>query len=314
MLSRLMMPLSNVSKHSQIFRLLALLAIVLTIVAFGLSRCGNFETEDPDRFIVSEYGKRLLVVDYSGNVKQTFDFDVRDTSWSPDGNQIAFADRQNNLGILEIESGKVTHLEVGTVTSFTQYLRWSPDGRQLAFISEPEQERWSVGLIQLTKPLGVTLSKSCDYECRDPNWLPDGSGLIYTEDLGVQSDDLVTRVRKLNIKTGAVNTLFSTNHGMTVMRLSPDGTQLAMVAHGEGGRYYLSDLNGQVQPLPLSAADFVCWVKDGGNLAFTGWVGGTTATFIYNLEHQTTRRLYPQSTLLSMFENPKPDALMLDCR
>lgn len=164
---------SSVSKRAQTFRLLALLVIILVIVAFGLSRCGNFETEDPDRFLVSEYGKRLLVVDYYGNVKQTFDLDVRDAGWSPDGNRIAYVDAQGNLGILGVESGHLTPLAVGAVTFNTMYLRWSPDGRYLAFISMPEAEHWVIGLIQLTEPPTVTLSKSCEYECLEPDWLPD---------------------------------------------------------------------------------------------------------------------------------------------
>ena len=309
------MPPSSVSKRAQMFRLLALLVITLVIVAFGLSRCGNFETEDPDRFLVSEYGKRLLVVDYSGNVKQTFDLDVRDAGWSPDGDRIAYVDAQGNLGILGVESGHLTPLAVGTVTFNTMYLRWSPDGRYLAFIGMPEAEHWVIGLIQLTEPPTVTLYKSCEYECLEPDWLPDGHSLIYAEDLGVQGEHLVTRVKKLDIKTGAVNTLFSTNHGMTAMRLSPDGTQLVLVAHGEHGAYYLSDLSGHLQSLPVSAADTLCWVSDGENLALTDWSSAPSlATFIYNLEQQAVRQLYPPRAILPVFEERSANFVMLDCR
>jgi Tol biopolymer transport system component len=308
---------ANASRRAQILLLVVLLVVTLSALAFGLSRCGSFETEAPDRFIIYERPGKLLIVDYAGNVKQTFDLSVVDASWSPDGKQIAFADQQNNLGLLNIDSSEITPLTLGTVTSNTQYLRWSPDGRHLAFISEPEREHWTVGLIQLTESPKVVLSIQCEYECRNLDWLHNGQSLIYAEGLGSHDYHLVARVRELDIKTSQVSTLFSVDHGINGMRISPDGTQLVLVAHGNGGAYSLSDLTGHEVQLPLYAGDDPCWVQDGENLAITRWAGEHTLkfdTFIYNIEWKTLRELYPPRAIFPIFEEQPPFNFMLDCR
>lgn len=314
-IAEIMIRPTKMSRRAEIIRLVMLSVVVLGLAAFGLSRCGNFETEDPDRFIVYERHGRFLIVNYNGNVKQTFDLDIADASWSPDGKRIAFADQQSNLGILEVESGQVTPLAVGTVISNTYYLRWSPDNRYLAFISEPEREHWIVGLIQLTEPPKVALSIPCEYKCRNLDWLRNGRSLIYAEGLGSHDFHLVARVRELDVETGEVGTLFSVDHGIDGMRVSPDGTQLVLVAHGNGGVYSLSDLKGNEVQLPLRAGDDPCWVRDGENLAFTYWTDAhTLGTFIYSIKWDATRQLYPQRSVFSIFEERPPDYLMVDCR
>src|SRR5690606_34228109 len=55
--------------------------------------------------------------------------------WSPDGRHIAYADKQQRLRIVNVDSAATTEVDRGRHDDITEY-RWSPDGRWLAYTLE----------------------------------------------------------------------------------------------------------------------------------------------------------------------------------
>jgi tricorn protease len=87
-----------------------------------------------------EYEVYVRAADGSGDERQltkgsrTWKFEPR---WSPDSRMLAFGDKNSQLYVLEVASGKVTTVDRGDYDDITWY-RWSPDSRWIAYTKSGE--------------------------------------------------------------------------------------------------------------------------------------------------------------------------------
>ncbi|MBZ5533877.1 MAG: S9 family peptidase [Acidobacteriia bacterium] len=116
---------------------------------------------------------------------------IGDSTWSPDGRQIAFISNisgRNNIWVVPAEGGWPTQL---TVSNQRQSgLSWSPKGRWIAYISDTDgNEQWDIFLVSPSNGQVVNLTGTPETSERDLAWSPDGERLAY----GVRPKDSPSR-------------------------------------------------------------------------------------------------------------------------
>ncbi len=95
--------------------------------------------------------------------------------WSPDGHHIAYADKQQRLRIVDVDSGDTKDVESSRHDDITEY-RWSPDGRWLAYTLENDAGLMQIWMYSLkdgsrtpvTEPTSSAFSPAFD---PDGRWL-----------------------------------------------------------------------------------------------------------------------------------------------
>jgi Tol biopolymer transport system component/DNA-binding winged helix-turn-helix (wHTH) protein len=151
-----------------------------------------------------------------------------DSSFSPDGNQVAFVIRNSeNSGIYTTVVGGEKSMRVTTHPG-DRAPRWSPDGRQLAFLRYTEQ-----GVAIYTVPvLGGTehrlYSSPAGIKSRTMDWSPDGKSLAITE---IAPDRIHTWIALLSLADSSTQRLTSPSdqEADCSPAFSPDGSTIAFV-------------------------------------------------------------------------------------
>ena len=151
---------------------------------------------------------------------------------SPDGKQIAFVQNSSgsaNLCLLTRETGdvrKLTSFDDGTLVYTPE---WSPDGSRLAVSVFGTDGDRDVALISAEGGALVVVAGSPATE-RDPSWMPDGKGLVFSSDLSGVFD-----LYHLELETGDVHKVTRVPGGALQPDISPDGKQVAFAHYGEKG-------------------------------------------------------------------------------
>jgi len=106
---------------------------------------------------------------------------IGDSTWSPDGKQIAFISNisgRNNLWLVPATGGWPTQLTISDQRQSQPV--WSPDGTWIAFISDHDgDEQWDVFLVSPKTGDVVNLTTSPESAEEEPAWSPDGRQLAY---------------------------------------------------------------------------------------------------------------------------------------
>lgn len=97
--------------------------------------------------------------------------------WSPDGRHIAYADKQQHLRIVDVDSGSTKDVDSSRHDDISEY-RWSPDGRWLAYTLEND-----AGLMQIwmysVKDGSRTAVTEATSSAFSPAFDPDGRWLYF---------------------------------------------------------------------------------------------------------------------------------------
>ena len=107
---------------------------------------------------------------------------IGDSSWSPDGKQVAFVSNitgRNNIWLVSSQSGWPTQLTVSNQRQAN--IAWSPKGRWIAYNSDYDgDEQWDLFLVSVTNGQVVNLTNTPDVSEEGAVWSPDGEKLAYS--------------------------------------------------------------------------------------------------------------------------------------
>src|SRR5437588_9371418 len=94
------------------------------------------------------------------------------TTWSPDGNSIAFTSNmsgRNNLWLVPAEGGFPVQLTVSDQRQSSA--AWSPDGKWIAYQSDYDgDEQWDIFLVSPKTGKVVTRTQRCEIAGAHPTW------------------------------------------------------------------------------------------------------------------------------------------------
>ena len=101
--------------------------------------------------------------------------------WSPDSKQLAFANSENGLEILDVDSGALTPVDTGTRGHLDTY-RWSPDSRWLVYeTNHPQTELPMLAAFSLADSSVTQLGDGTTFDY-NPAFSHDGKYLFFQSD------------------------------------------------------------------------------------------------------------------------------------
>ncbi len=210
-----------------------------------------------------------------------------DPSFSPDGNQIAFAwngGKGDNWDIYVKVIGTESVLRLTTNPAVDRAPAWSPDGRYIAFLRHTETEDG----IFLVPALGGPERKMNSprlgawWWAGDLGWSPDGKLLAFTEKIPGQED--LCRISVLSVegldKRAATSPPPSAYMGDEYPRFSPDGRTLAFLRHFNAGAVdicLVPAAGGEPKRLTYDNTGIrgFAWTPDGAHLIYSSSKAGT---------------------------------------
>lgn len=210
---------------------------------------------------------------------------VRDPAVSPDGATIAFIRNQDgttNIGLMNSNGTNVRYLTNNNDGTIYYTPRWSPDGRQLVFCVFRGNDR-DIGIIDVDSPTFVRVGGKkpakedtlafadstrftplihSDADERDPAWLPDGSGLVFSSDR-----EGIFNLYEYAFTTGEARRRSDVLGGAFQADVSPDGAHIVYAGY-HADNYSLYTLDRTTAPnepvsTPAVARDYNGILRDG---------------------------------------------------
>jgi len=207
------------------------------------------------------------------------DIRAHNASWSPTGEQIAFA-RGNELYVAKADGSESRKLV--TLPAPASSIRWSPNGKVLRFTLEDAKSGkasfWEVtsdgvGLHRLFSEARLPLGVCCG------NWTRDGSSFVFEaqSETGVQVWALRENVGFLHRREGEPTQLTAGPTLMFAPVPSPDGKRLFAIGGAPLGELLLYDAKSQqfVSYLSGMSAIQLGFSKDGRWVAYSSYPDGT---------------------------------------
>lgn len=254
----------------------------------------------PAGLYVADLNTKAVRKLYAGEHVGSFD-------WSPDGARIAFDRRPNpDLDLLrKVDIAEVT-VETGIVTAIAttpateSQPKYSPDGRYLAFTRSavPANTQAPVRIVLMNRKDGTMreLLASKDESPTLLDWMPDSSGILFTEPRGTRNAVSVMPVDgpardlmggpgvRQSIRLNATGT-----HVGAVWQSPTDAPEAYVSKLGSTDRVRVSAANMDLPKLPLGETKVITWKsKDGaaveGILTLpVGYQPGTKVPLILNI-------------------------------
>ena len=149
------------------------------------------------------------------------------SSWSPDGQQIAFTsatllnnDTLANSDIFVMDADGANSRNLTNHDALDQTPDWSPDGNRIAFSSDRDGN-WEIYVMDVdgTNPVNLTNHSAKDGR---PDWSPDGNRIVFSSDRDGNLEIYVMNADGTN-PTNRTNNPTEDNHASW----SPDGTRIA---------------------------------------------------------------------------------------
>jgi Tol biopolymer transport system component len=143
-------------------------------IVFSSKRRGNW-----DVFVAAANGE------WQRNLTESSASDDRGAGWSPDGNRLAY-ERNGQLWTMNSDGSSPQPLVTSVrVSGSGGTIEWSPDGTGILFAGFPSNrpDIYVVDSSGATPPINLTNSR--DYAENSARWSPDGSLVLYTNNLDV---------------------------------------------------------------------------------------------------------------------------------
>ncbi|HXR97460.1 MAG TPA: protein kinase [Terriglobales bacterium] len=208
-------------------------------------------------------------------------------AFSPDGSQIAYlgstspvihlwtarADGSQPREIAHSAPGFgfPSQCWVNTLDQPTHSAAWSPDGRRIALVRSAVSGDFQIAMVDAQTGAMLTIGPGFDdIPTTDLNWLPDGSGLIFTGKLH-ENDPL--QVFEMSYPAGRLTRLTNDLQGYAAVSLAGSGAaagELAMVhAAPQASIWIQAKPGGEFRQLPGGGADLdgaagLAWTPQGG--------------------------------------------------
>lgn len=230
--------------------------------------------------------KNLYLKDISGGrstIQRTFNRDIMDMSYSPDGKYIVFTERKgldDNIFMINATEGVAVQQLVST-NSPELSPSFSPDGKNV-FFAKGEGSRYYVW------SLGVESSLLTQYtEGFTPSLSPNGDDLVVTRN---SRDGLRGEIWMINIQKGTETLILNdVNKGYSSPRISPDGKRIICVGVTEGDKtkpqnldLFLVNIDGtKLTQLTFHGGHDVSpvWTSDGKSVFFLSQRGNKEGNY-----------------------------------
>ncbi len=193
----------------------------------------------------------LQITTLDGRTVQTPDIRASYLAWSPDGNQLAFSQNDEDIAILDIDSGSITLVPGASDPSVIETMPgWSPDGQTLAFVRSTRSgsgfnvtDDADIFTVPVTGGEPTALAgASGDGLNYYPSYSPDGLWLTFTRHTNTASQDTYS---------------------------APEAEVFLVPAEG-GERLRIAANDGPAgEPLTNVSNSWATWSRDGRFLAFS---------------------------------------------
>lgn len=214
-------------------------------------------------------------------------------SWSPDGQQLAFASGRDNMGTNELyrmnaDGSGATRLTHNSYEDFGA--AWSPDGSRIAYKSLRSSFELRVMDVQGGNDIPVATHLAGDWRL---SWSPDGQRIAFSAYRGGNED-----LYSINADGSGLTRLTTHAASETDVAWSPDGSRLAFVSQRDGNsEIYVMALTSGAVPTRLtfnSAVDSIPdWSPDGSQIVFTSYRDGYGAIYRMNADGSNQTRISP---------------------
>ena len=177
---------------------------------------------------------------------------------SPDGQRIVFS-AQGALWVMPIAGGKATRITDWTLEPTAPV--WSPDGKSIAFQNyapEGNFHIWTIGP-DGSNPTEWTTGPNDD---REPAWLPNGSGIVFSSD---RSNDVQYKIWRVTLADRSLAQLTSGAGAESNPMVSPDGKQLA---YADTGNVFRKALDGTAAPTLVAPGTIPGWTPDSATVVY----------------------------------------------
>jgi TolB protein len=215
---------------------------------------------------------------------------VMSPSWSPDGNWLAYVSFESGNSTVYVQQVRTGERRlVSARAGINGAPAWSPDGRKLALTLGSTDGNPDIYVLDLAsqKLTRVTDDPAIDTE---PVWTPDGRSLFFTSDRGGGP-----QIYEIGLGPGARPKRITFQGSYNARpRVSPDGTQLAMMTLDQGNyRIAVQDLaSGTVRVLSHGRLDqSPSFAPNGNTLIYAATEGGKGVLQRVSVDGYTSQRL-----------------------
>jgi TolB protein len=236
---------------------------------------------------------QLLVADTDGeNMRVILESrqPIMSPAWSPDGQWIAYVSFENRVSAIFLQRTRTgERRQISARAGINGAPSFSPDGKRIALTLSGSSGNLDIYVLELaTQALTrITDDPAIDTEA---TWSPDGKFLYFTSDRGGAPQIYRAEARE---KASAKRVTFGVAYAARP-RLSPDGTQLAMIVQESGGfRVALHDVaSGQTRTLSRGGLDeSPSFAPNGAQIIFAGRERGQGVLAMVSIDGQITQRL-----------------------
>ncbi len=205
-------------------------------------------------------------------------------SFSPDGNQVAFAwsavrGTNRHIYLKLLDSENPLRLTSGDSDNYGPV--WSPDGRSIAFVSNSDRDRG----IYIVPAIGGPERKvyapkgTIEWDRATLSWSPDGKQLIFPDGKTASTPSSIYALSLDSLQARPITTPPKYWDGDVGPVFSPDGTRIAFLRAIDAAvrDIYVMDANGGTPKRITSDNRYVnaiAWSRDGLSMVFSSDRGG----------------------------------------